>query len=247
MTIGKPTYVCLQIGNNKNWTAGVNYIRASFRPVGDVYSRLYIPNSYTDLAVTSGTIWQDKDILVGAASQSALSFLRTYRDVNSTRIYPYLTAIIDVSKGVVQGIAWDNACIFCNKFTCDEITYNYAGQLQNQTMSGQPTTGCYFTEQECNGFASGSSSSSSGKNGTTAGGGGGGNTTACDLTLYVVWTGTDSKGIAFQSASSRFSAFPVQNLQDRLISSLPTFGLSRRLVEGEAEVAAVPQSVAPEF
>ena len=44
VTIGKPTFVCLQIGNNQNWTAGVNYIRASFRPVGDVYSRLYIPN-----------------------------------------------------------------------------------------------------------------------------------------------------------------------------------------------------------
>lgn len=207
-----------------------------------MFVRSFVSIAYTDLAVTSGTIWQGKDILVGAASQSALSFLRVYRDANSTRIYPYLTAIIDVSKGVVQGIAWDNACIFCNKFTCDEITYNYAGQIQNQTTSGQPTTGCYFTEQECNGFASGSSST--GKNGTTAGGG---NTTACDLTLYVVWTGTDSKGIAFQSASSRFSAFPVQNLQDRLISSLPTFGLSRRLEEGEAEVVALPESVAPEF
>jgi hypothetical protein len=42
--IGDLTTVCLQIGNQLNWANGASYIRASFQPEADQYSRLHIPN-----------------------------------------------------------------------------------------------------------------------------------------------------------------------------------------------------------
>jgi len=44
VTIGQTTFVCLQIGNSEQWNAGVNYIRLSFSPIADEYSRFHIPN-----------------------------------------------------------------------------------------------------------------------------------------------------------------------------------------------------------
>lgn len=43
--IGEPTRVCLQIGNSVSWVDGVDYVRASFEPQADEYSRFHIPNS----------------------------------------------------------------------------------------------------------------------------------------------------------------------------------------------------------
>jgi hypothetical protein len=43
--IQQPTRVCLSIANNTDWNSGsTSYVRASFEPQGDVYSRLHIPN-----------------------------------------------------------------------------------------------------------------------------------------------------------------------------------------------------------
>jgi hypothetical protein len=40
--IGDPTRVCLQVGNSLDWGGGVQYVRASFEPEADEYSRLRI-------------------------------------------------------------------------------------------------------------------------------------------------------------------------------------------------------------
>jgi len=50
ITIGEKTLVCLQIGAGVPWNVGIEYIRLSFSPVADQYSRLYIPNC-TSLSV----------------------------------------------------------------------------------------------------------------------------------------------------------------------------------------------------
>lgn len=43
--IGDPTRVCLHVANGTDWGAGsVAYVRASFEPPADTYSRLHIPN-----------------------------------------------------------------------------------------------------------------------------------------------------------------------------------------------------------
>jgi hypothetical protein len=43
LKIGERTIVCLQIGNSVNWARGLSYIRLSFTPETDQYSRFYVP------------------------------------------------------------------------------------------------------------------------------------------------------------------------------------------------------------
>jgi hypothetical protein len=119
------------------------------------------------------------------------------------RVYPFLTAIMDVKNGVIQGITWDDACVFCGGTECVENTYNYNGIPQNQSSAGQETRSCFISTEDCNALLSTNSSS-----------------TVCDITLYTVWTGTDANGIALQSQAYRFSAFPAQELSDRITQLL---------------------------
>lgn len=117
-------------------------------------------------------------------------------------IFPYLTAIIDVSKGVVKGITWDDACLFCSKDQCEENTYDFNGNQGTQKEFKQPTKGCYIPKSECDSVLEDEEP-------------------LCDITLYVVWTGDDANGRAFQSSAFRFSAFPEQELQNRISNNIP--------------------------
>ena len=110
---------------------------------------------------------------------------------------------MDVKRGVVQGITWDNACVFCGGTECVENTYNFNGEPQNQSSAEQPTRSCFISTEDCNALLSTNSSS-----------------TVCDITIYTVWTGTDRNGIALQSQAYRFSAFPPQELSDRITQLL---------------------------
>ena len=51
--------------------------------------------------------------------------------------------------------------------------------------------------------------------------------TDCDLTIYVVWTGTDEKDKYLTSSNNRFSAFQPKQIQDffrdGVTSLIPTF------------------------
>jgi hypothetical protein len=160
--------------------------------------------AYADLVgnPASDSIWFGKNITLGVASQDSLSFLRRYFDSSLERVYPYLTAIVDVKDGIVLGITWDDACIFCSG-ECPENTVDFNGVEATQKTSGQPTKGCYILQTTCNEFISKD------------------DRTDCDLIIYVVWTGTDSDGKTFQSAANRFSNFEPQELQDSLASNLP--------------------------
>jgi hypothetical protein len=114
-----------------------------------------------------------------------------------------LTAIIDVSSGLVNGIVWDDACVFCKSNRCLENTYDFFGNMtmESTTPGVGPTKGCYFTTEECNDIIA--------KNGTE-----------CDLTLYVAWTGTDSLNKPLFSSSSRFSAFSQESVYNQLMGGL---------------------------
>jgi hypothetical protein len=135
-----------------------------------------------------------------AASQQALSFQRRYYDATTNMIFPYLTIIVDVVNGVVRGIAWDDACVFCEQSKCLPNTYNFDGTLASAEQASQPTDGCYFTKEACDGFQ---------KTGNTV----------CDLNLHVVWTGTDIRGNVLMSSDSRFSAFPPNRIQEKVQGS----------------------------
>jgi hypothetical protein len=99
-------------------------------------------------------------------------------------------------------MAWDDACVFCGKQRCLENMYNFNGVSSVDLGVTQPGKGCYLAVEECNMI-----SEAGGKD--------------CDLTLYVVWTGTDANGRAFSSSSNRFSAFPASNLKESIIRQFP--------------------------
>lgn len=148
-----------------------------------------------------------------------MSFLRIYYDPVKGRVFPFLTAIIDVDGGIVKGIAWDNACVFCSKDRCLENTYDFDGNLQSEEVLQGQSKGCYLDETECNALQLAKSDTCDKKGeckeeGCTC-------DSDCDIRIYVVWTGTDVDGNVFQSSSSRFSAFPAQRIQDRILNSLP--------------------------
>lgn len=163
--------------------------------------------AYRDLVqrknVTKNIFFDSTQITISAASQTALSYVRVYYDTVKDRVYPFLTAIMDVDRGVVRSITWDDACVFCGGTECVENTYNFNGAPQNQSSAGQITRSCFVSTEDCNALISTNSSS-----------------TVCDLTIYAVWTGTDSNGIALQSQAYRFSEFPAQELSDRITQLL---------------------------
>lgn len=168
------------------------------------------------------SVFFNKDVLVGISSgafdpqtrKGGLSYLRSYFEQETTYVYPHLTAIITVDEGEVRGITWDDACVFCGTGECKENTYDYNGNLQSHSSAGQPTKGCWELQDGCNELES------KGDN-------------KCDLTIYVVWTGTDANGVAFQSSAFRFSQFPVQDIQQRLSHILPINNNDRRLPEAK--------------
>lgn len=198
---GQRTTVCLGVGPDGDYAGAATYQRYSFKPITDEFSRFTIPNSYTRLVQT-----RDVDdglsgnITVHTQSQSSLSFLRRYYDDQTGRVFPHLTAIIDVTDGVVKGIAWDKACQFCANNRCLENTYDFSGDLRHLD---EPTTGCFLEKKECDKIA--------------AGGG-----KECDLTLYVVWTGTDENKKVLSSSKFRLSAFSGKQVKSFFRDGLET-------------------------
>ena len=118
-----------------------------------------------------------------------------------------MTAIIDVQKGVVKGITWDDACLWCGNDKCEENTYDFNGKLGTQKEYGQPTKGCYIEQAAC---SAASTAANLGKA-----------KPVCDISVYVVWTGDDADGKALQSSAFRFSAFPEQEIKNRITDNLP--------------------------
>jgi hypothetical protein len=128
----------------------------------------------------------------------SISFQKKYYDSAKKQVFPFLTAVIDVKDGVVMGVAWDDASIFCGLTKVDRNTLDFEGQTGDEKKFEQVVEGCYFTAEECTTKSEG-----------------------CDLLLHVVWTGTDAKGRSFLSSSYRYSAFPPQEWGDRLVGILP--------------------------
>mmetsp|Transcript_3079 Transcript_3079/g.5938 ORF Transcript_3079/g.5938 Transcript_3079/m.5938 type:complete len:400 (-) Transcript_3079:388-1587(-) len=199
---GEEATLCLYIGPDGDWNNNIEYKRFSVNLKADEFSSYHIPGSYDALTVTgSGTENQrfngGNSTHVFAASQTSLSFLRRYYDQTTKRIYPYLTAILDVQQGLVRGIAWDDACVFCEQAECNANTYNLNGSLATTEEIRQPVNGCSYSKNECRLFV---------KDGSDI----------CDLKLHVVWTGTDVDGKVLLSSDSRPSAFPPNRIQENV-------------------------------
>ena len=116
---------------------------------------------------------------------------------------------MNVRDGVINGIAWDDACLFCAKNQCLENTFDFQGVKGTEGRFNQKTKACHLLESqnsEENNCVPDPEDAS--KN-------------LCDILVYFVWTGTDSKGLALQSSNSRFSAFPIQEIEDRFSALVP--------------------------
>jgi len=141
------------------------------------------------------------NVTVFTSQQKSISFLRRVYDREHGRVYPHLTAIINVVDGKVDGILWDETCVFCSNDKCLENTLFFNG---TEAHLKEPSRGCYKTTRECDDLH-------------RAGG------NDCDLTVYFTWTGTDVKGNPLLSSNKRFSMFNPKQIQDAFKDSLPDF------------------------
>mmetsp|Transcript_14491 Transcript_14491/g.21367 ORF Transcript_14491/g.21367 Transcript_14491/m.21367 type:complete len:245 (-) Transcript_14491:396-1130(-) len=197
------TSVCIVVSEGTNWATGLNYTRWYWTPTADQFSKFQLPGSYKSLVQDENKF--KPHVSVHVSSQQTLSFIRRFYDEELGRIYPHLMAIVTVNEGVVTGIAWDDACIFCGGKVCAENSYNFSGNLVFNNK--EPSKGCYVPKNQCD------------ERGTED--------KTCDLQIYVVWTGTDANGNVLTSANSRFSAFPsnqlMKSLWDFELPNIPGF------------------------
>uniref|UniRef100_H3GV88 Uncharacterized protein n=2 Tax=Phytophthora ramorum TaxID=164328 RepID=H3GV88_PHYRM len=189
---GDTTYVCVNVNNE---------YRTLFTPVADKFTVLRVSDSWNDTRIGANP----SGAFLTVSSLKYRTNYKLYSSASTGRISPYMTAIISVKKGAVQGVSWDEGCYFCTAEMCDYNLYSKPEESATGRLSGQGKT-CYTPADSC--LASSNStvdvgdSSSAGSNATSA------NTTAqCDLTIYVGWTGTDKNGDYLGSASLRMSQF----------------------------------------
>lgn len=202
VSANKRTFICIMVGPSGDWRTGINYLRYSFEPKADEYSRFTIENSYNDMYKNGlYSFLSGSGVSVLTASDQALSFLRTTYDRANDRIYPHLTASIDVENGVVKGILWDNACVFCSDDLCVENTFYFNGTSAEGIK--EPTKGCYITKDQCDKIHEA-----------------GGN--ECDITIYFTWYGSDENGRPLTSNNKRFSVFNPKNIKDSFKDRLPS-------------------------
>jgi len=150
--------------------------------------------------------------------------------LSSVQTIPLLTAIVTLSNGRPSFIAWDDGCIFCaaNGASCvfnALDTGRFAAASNSNFMSCfTDSTSCYSTTVAASPTLSSSatpslsaspanaSSSSLPVASPTVSPSSINSSVAipqstCDLKLFLVWTGSDSKGQYCTSSNSRFSRF----------------------------------------
>ncbi|KAI9917988.1 hypothetical protein PsorP6_012400 [Peronosclerospora sorghi] len=195
---GDTTYVCVNV-NNK--------YRALFTPLVDMFTVLRL----VTVIVPS---WNDTRIGANPSGAfltvSSLNYRTNYKLYSSRltgRISSYMTAIIFVKKGIVQGVSWDDGCYFCSAEMCDYNLYSKPEETPAAQLGGQGKAcfnlveGYYITNSSDAGVNVGGINSA-GTNDSSL------NTTAqCDITIYVGWTGTDKNGDYLGSSSLRTSQF----------------------------------------
>ena len=82
---------------------------------------------------------------------------------------------VNVTNGVIQGVIWDNTCVFCGANNCR--TYDVPGtDIKDQN--------CFNGANQATCISDPSS---------------------CDPVVYISWVGTDKDGLYMTSSSSKFS------------------------------------------
>lgn len=110
-------------------------------------------------------------------------------------VFNIMTAIINVENGVVKSISWDDNCNTCLDNCYDNSVYKNGTELvliTDQTEGYNVYSGknCYQKSTECD------------KEGAD-----------CDLQIFLVWSGSDSKGRVFQSSNLRMTRFQSGSIE----------------------------------
>ncbi len=130
---------------------------------------------------------------------------------------PVWTAIIDVDKGVVKSIGWDDGCFFCadNGPECVHTGLDATALDANGTFSAigdDIFRGCRMSNSQCYSLTAPLANvtgayNSSDLNATRPGTSSAVQLTGCDLQVFITWTGTDRNNVALKSSSKRFSRY----------------------------------------
>lgn len=192
-----------------NVTSGKSYIQTATYPTADTLSRVRVKGSWTSSNYSEDTTLQSLQIAdssgkgmgVSLSSMGVLSTMKLFRYNDGSRgvTFPLPMGIITVTLGRVTRIDWDNNCKWCGGSTssnCRQNTYDYSGNLLStygKSCMVDDSTGCLAKTT-----IPGINETSTTINVPSQ---------LCELTVYVVWTGTDADGEFFTSATSRFSRF----------------------------------------
>ncbi|OQR80816.1 hypothetical protein ACHHYP_17180 [Achlya hypogyna] len=175
--------------------------RAVFTPTVDSYVQLRMYKSYDDLRIQNVS----EPAYLTLSSMTSRTPYKLYTDLTG-RAFPTLTAIISVAKGVIQGISWDDGCYLCDSKSCLPNLYAAPRIALVNSAFGSGNT-CYMNRTACMSTDN-----------------------ACDIGIYVGWTGTDYNGNYLSSAGMRISQFQafsvssyVSDLKSKLSTLLPRF------------------------
>lgn len=146
-------------------------------------------NVYVQLSLSSKTYDERNNI-----TQYSIPKLYTGSLANNG-VFNIMTAIITLDKGVVQSIAWDDNCNTCLTNCYDNSVLKNGTDLvlitdKTETYNVYSGKNCYNTKADCD------------KDGAN-----------CDLQIYVVWSGSDSKGRVFESSNVRMTRFQSGSIE----------------------------------
>jgi len=190
-SLGDSIPVCIAIGAPA-YSVGGSFSRGAYDIEVDEFSRMVVENSWAT-AGTDPLIGQfGDDVTIHVQVGGKKSFQKLFRHSLDGQpvTFPYMTIIIDLQDGKVENLVWDDGCHFCSSNRCIPATRDFDGNVVTEDFLDD----CYLADEDC-------------ITGTTV-------SEACTLTVYVVFAGTDSNGIAMESANLRFSRFREGALSD---------------------------------
>ena len=193
------TWVCLTLSGNPAappqpasanapvGAAPLASVRAAFDPPCDRFSLVQVSGSYRAFADQRGAT------LVSAASLGAASAgAKIWLSADGSFVFPSYTVIVAVVAGSVRAVAFDEGCTGCGERSgaCGANTLEVSAGLSSCFV---PRSTCVDTPQPDNPSAN-----------------------SCDLKVFFVWAGEDSRGAYMTSTSSRlsrFASYPAQAAQ----------------------------------
>uniref|UniRef100_A0A7S3UNI9 Uncharacterized protein n=1 Tax=Heterosigma akashiwo TaxID=2829 RepID=A0A7S3UNI9_HETAK len=200
---GDEVYVCLRIGN-PNWNDSSSYHQLAFKVEVDEFSRIELTDSWQNALASVDPLLaaygETGEIAISIGYMESFSYQKLYRKDSNT--FPLFQIVFVLDEGVVEGVTWDDGCLYCSGSSCTENTYEYDGSLY--TSADLPGKDCYLADASCVDSATDEVLD------------------FCQLEVYLAWAGTDQDGRNLRSAERRLSAFrggSVGSYVDRVKSS----------------------------